>query len=81
MSNSYVEVIWPNGNLSKARIGSDWLKTAQDANVIIPTGCCKGSCGACEIEVNGEMIRACINKVKSKKNAPLKVKFASDPYW
>jgi aerobic-type carbon monoxide dehydrogenase small subunit (CoxS/CutS family) len=48
--------------------------------VSIPTGCLGGSCGACEIEVNGELVRACISSVPSS-NDLLQVELASDPYW
>ena len=81
MSISYIEVKWPNGYCSIVPIGSDWLSIANEAGIIIPTGCLGGSCGACEIEVNGEVIRACINKVPFDKSKKLKVDFCSDPFW
>tara|TARA_Y100001968_G_scaffold235316_1_gene218466 strand:- start:411 stop:644 length:234 start_codon:yes stop_codon:yes gene_type:complete len=74
-----VKIIWPNNKSSDCSPGIEWLKAANDANVDIPTGCLGGSCGACEIEVNGEVIRACIDTVPDKKE--LKVEFFSDPYW
>jgi len=40
-----------------------------------------GSCGACEIEVNGKMVRACISTVPPSKSGGLEVAFATDPYW
>ena len=51
------------------------------AGIEIPTGCLTGSCGACEIDVNGETIRACISDIKSKKNCLLKVSLTTDPFW
>ena len=72
-------IIWPNNNSSNCPAGVDWLKAAYDANIEIPTGCLGGSCGACEIEVNGEVVRACIASVPDQKE--LKVDFFSDPYW
>ena len=70
---------WPNGKNSLAESGSLWLDAASKANIDIPTGCLSGSCGACEIEVNGEVIRACIETVPNKKT--LEVEFFTDPYW
>ena len=40
-----------------------------------------GSCGACEIEVNGETERACVAQVPASPAGPLTVAWASDPYW
>ena len=77
---SMVPLRWPDGRSSTAAAGCSWLEAAQAAGVSIPTGCLGGSCGACEIEVNGELVRACISSVPSS-NATLKVEFASDPHW
>jgi aerobic-type carbon monoxide dehydrogenase small subunit (CoxS/CutS family) len=49
--------------------------------VIIPTGCLGGSCGACEIEVNGRLVRACVARVPASPNDRLIVTLATDPYW
>ena len=74
-----VTINWPSKKSTNCSPGVDWLKAAFDADINIPTGCLGGSCGACEIEVNGEVIRACI------KNIPranlLKVNLYMDPYW
>ena len=53
-----IKINWPNKKSSNCPAGIEWLKAAHDANIEIPTGCLVGSCGACEIEVNGEVIRA-----------------------
>ena len=74
-----VKIVWPNNKSSNSHPGIEWLKAAYDANIDIPTGCLGGSCGACEIEVDGEVIRACMETVPEKKE--LKVEFFSDPYW
>tara|TARA_B100000965_G_scaffold160110_1_gene133471 strand:+ start:1312 stop:1545 length:234 start_codon:yes stop_codon:yes gene_type:complete len=74
-----VKINWPNNKSSDCTPGEEWLKAAYDANIQIPTGCLGGSCGACEIEVDGEVIRACIERVPNK--SELKVDFFSDPYW
>ncbi len=74
-----VKINWPNNESSICNPGDDWLKTAFDANIHIPTGCLSGSCGACEIEVNGKVIRACIDTIPNQRE--LTVEFFSDPYW
>jgi aerobic-type carbon monoxide dehydrogenase small subunit (CoxS/CutS family) len=48
---------------------------------MIPTGCLGGSCGACEIEVNGQIVRACIATVPPSRAGVLTVALAADPYW
>lgn len=78
---SSITVNWPDGHTSRESIGTDWLQTAADAGVAIPTGCLGGSCGACEIEVNGKVVRACISTVPPSKSGQLTVEFATDPYW
>ena len=74
-----VKITWPNKKSSNCHPGDEWLEAAYDANIEIPTGCLSGSCGACEIEVNGEVIRACISNVPDEKE--LEVEFFNDPYW
>ena len=76
-----VRVRWPNGRTTAVPVGSDWLVCAREAGVSIPTGCLGGSCGACEIEVNGEVVRACIASVPSSPSSDLQVELAADPYW
>tara|TARA_Y100001968_G_scaffold291222_1_gene295486 strand:- start:171 stop:410 length:240 start_codon:yes stop_codon:yes gene_type:complete len=79
MNKKHAKIIWPNGKSSYCSYGDDWLKAAFDANVEIQTGCLSGSCGACEIEVNGEVIRACIETIPSEDE--IQVEFFSDAYW
>jgi len=74
-------VVWPDGRRSEAAIGSDWLAAAAAAGVVIPTGCLGGSCGACEIEVNGDLQRACIATVPSCIQGVLQVELVVDPAW
>ena len=76
-----IPVSWPDGHTTKERIGQDWLVAANEAGISIPTGCLGGSCGACEIEVNGKVVRACIGTVPPSKSGHLTVEFATDPYW
>ena len=74
-----VQINWPNRKARNCYPGVNWLKAAYDADIEIPTGCLVGSCGACEIEVNGEVIRACIESVPEEKE--ITVDFFSDPHW
>ena len=78
---STISVRWPNGRITTETVGSDWLLRASKAGIAIPTGCLGGSCGACEIEVNGKVVRACISTVPASKSAKLSVDFATDPHW
>ena len=81
MNHKKIKIEWPNGELSTAKVGESWLETASNAGFTIPTGCLGGSCGACEIEVNGEVIRACVNSIPASGEKILKVEFSYDPYW
>ncbi len=81
MTGSLIEIKWPNGKSSFAEAGTDWLKLAHEVGILIPTGCLGGSCGACEIEINGEVIRACINRVPTTASKQIKVEIATDPFW
>ena len=78
---SSVVIHWPHGRSSTAACGSDWLLAAQAAGFSIPTGCLGGSCGACEIDVNGQTVRACIATVPVSRSGELSVELATDPYW
>jgi ferredoxin len=81
MARDPVTIHWPNGRRTSATPGSSWLTAAQAAGFAIPTGCLGGSCGACEIEVNGRVIRACIASVPPSRSGELRIELASDPYW
>ena len=81
MKNSKIKIIWPNNTETFVSEGEDWFSNAKKAGLEIPTGCLTGSCGACEIDVNGETIRACISNIKSKKRSALKVSLTTDPFW
>ena len=78
---STISVHWPNGRRTTETVGADWLRAAAAAGVSIPTGCMGGSCGACEIDVNGMVVRACISTVPASQSSRLSVEFASDPDW
>ena len=81
MKNSKIKIIWPNNIETYVTEGEDWFSCAEKAGLEIPTGCLTGSCGACEIDVNGETVRSCISYIKSKNECPLKVNLTSDPFW
>ena len=81
MKKTTIKIRWPNNKETYALEGDDWLSAAGKAGLEIPTGCLTGSCGACEIDVNGETIRACIRNIKGKKKSTLKVSLTTDPFW
>ena len=81
MKNSKIKIIWPNNNVTYALEGDDWFFNAKIAGLEIPTGCLTGSCGACEIDVNGKTVRACISNIKGNKKSLLKVSLTTDPFW
>ena len=81
MKNSKIKIIWPNNIETYASEGDDWFSIAQKAGIEIPTGCLTGSCGACEIDVNGRTVRPCIRNIFSKKEPILRVSLTSDPFW
>jgi len=76
-----IKIKWPNNKYTYASEGDDWFSTAKKAGLDIQSGCMTGSCGACEIDVNGETVRACISDIKSNKKSLLKVSLTTDPFW
>jgi len=81
LKETKIKIRWPNNNETYVSEGDDWFSSAKEAGLEIPTGCLTGSCGACEIDVNGETIRACISSIRSKKKSLLKVSLTTDPFW
>ena len=81
MKNSKIKIIWPNDNETFVSEGDDWFSSAKKAGLEIQTGCLTGSCGACEIDVNGKTVRACISDIKNNKKSLLKVSLTTDPFW
>ncbi len=82
MKKTNIKILWPNKNETYVSEGDDWFTSAEKAGLEIPTGCLTGSCGACEIDVNGETLRACISDIKSNnKKCILKVSLTTDPFW
>ena len=76
-----IKIIWPNNKETFVSEGDDWFSTAEKAGLEITTGCLTGSCGACEIDVNGETVRACISEIKNNYDSLLKVSLTTDPFW
>ena len=81
MKKTNLKIIWPNNVETIAFEGEDWFSHAKRVGLEIPTGCLTGSCGACEIDVNGKTIRASISDIRSNKECLLKVSLTTDPYW
>ena len=76
-----IKITWPNNIETYGYEGDDWFSIAEKAGFKIPTGCLTGSCGACEIDVNGDTVRACISSVKREKEGTLRVSLTTDPFW
>ena len=81
MKQTKIKIKWPNNRETYAYEGDDWFFIAEQAGLEIPTGCLTGSCGACEIDVNGKTVRACISDIKNNKKSLLKVTLTTDPFW
>ena len=81
MKENKIKIRWPNNNETYASEGDDWFSKAKEAGLEIPTGCLTGSCGACEIDVNGQTIRACVSDIKRSRSSVLKVSLTIDPFW
>jgi ferredoxin len=81
LSATLVRIHWPNGASILVATGTDWLQAAREAGVSIATGCLGGSCGACEISVNGDSLRACISAVAARPGEALRVELWDDPSW
>ena len=78
-----VPVRWgTSGRTVQIPVGTPWLEAAARLGQNIPTGCLHGSCGACEIDVDGQVVRACIATVPPTcSHGPLQVELATDPCW
>ena len=81
MKKNLLKIRWPNNKVTIAQEGEDWFSIAKKASVDIPSGCLTGSCGACEIDVNGKTVRACISNIESSNQQLLNIEFTTDPYW
>ena len=81
MKDTKIRIRWSNNTETYVSEGDDWFSSAKKAGLEIPTGCLTGSCGACEIDVNGKTVRACISDIKNNKKSLLKVNLTTDPFW
>ena len=81
MKKTKIKIRWSNHNETFASEGDNWFSAAEKAGLEIPSGCLTGSCGACEIDVNGETVRACISNITSNKKCLLNVSLTTDPFW
>ena len=81
MKEKKIKIKWSNNSETYASVGDDWFSSAKKAGLEIPTGCLTGSCGACEIDVNGETVRACISDIQNNKKSTLRVSLTTDPFW
>ena len=81
MKKKNLKISWPNKVITTVKEGDNWFYAAVNAGIEIPTGCLTGSCGACEIDINGATIRPCINNIEFKGESLLEVEFTSDPFW
>jgi aerobic-type carbon monoxide dehydrogenase small subunit (CoxS/CutS family) len=53
----------PDNITTEAQVGEPLLEVAARVGITIPTGCCMGSCHACEVEMDGEPVCSCITGV------------------
>ena len=81
MKKTKIKISWPNNIETYAYEGDDWFLIAEKAGFKIPTGCLTGSCGACEIDINGKTVRTCISNLISNQDRALRVSFIIDPFW
>lgn len=70
----------PDDVTVKAEVGEPLLHVAARAGVDIPTGCRMGTCYACEVEMAGEDIRACISAIPLGQEQ-LTISLFVDPTW
>ena len=81
MKKKKLKICWPNKFITTAEEGENWFTKAEKANIEIPTGCLVGSCGACEIDVNGVTIRPCVKDIEYTNDYYLDIEFTTDPFW
>ena len=81
MKKKELKIHWPNNLITIAEEGEDWFLKAKTVNLEIPTGCMKGICGACEIDVNGKTIKPCQQNIGYTNNSCLDIEFTTDPFW
>lgn len=70
----------PGDVMVEATVGEPLLTVADRAGISIPTGCLMGSCHACEVDLNGAAICACITSVPPAQDV-LTINLYGDPTW
>tara|TARA_Y100001978_G_C23462531_1_gene323064 strand:+ start:74 stop:319 length:246 start_codon:yes stop_codon:yes gene_type:complete len=80
LNKKNIKIRWPNNLVTIAEEGQDFFMIAKMANIEIPSGCLTGSCGVCEIDVNGKTIRPCVCNLEAS-NQLINIEFTTDPYW
>lgn len=70
----------PDNVTVEAEPGEPILQVAERAGVFIATGCLMGSCHACEVELDGRAICACISSVPGN-CSELTIDIYEDPTW
>lgn len=71
----------PDELVIEAQVGESLLAVAERAGVFIPTGCLMGSCGACEVELEGSgETRCCISSVPPGQDQ-ITINLFCDPTW
>jgi len=70
----------PSDITVQADVGEPLLQVADRAGLSIPTGCLMGSCHACEVEMEGDAICACISAIPSG-YTQLTINLYVDPTW
>lgn len=58
-----IQVTFPGGKKTTAKSGEPLTKVAARAGFKPTFGCKQGSCGACEVKMNGSKVRICKGKV------------------
>lgn len=63
-----------------AEVGEPLLTVAHRAGIGIPTGCLSGACHACEVEMDADLVCACITQIPDSQE-PVIVSLYDDPAW
>ncbi len=72
----------PDNVIAEAEPGEALLTVASRVGITIPTGCMMGSCHACEVELNGQPLCACLTAVPpTEAGTELVIDLYGDPNW
>mmetsp|Transcript_1636 Transcript_1636/g.2887 ORF Transcript_1636/g.2887 Transcript_1636/m.2887 type:complete len:138 (+) Transcript_1636:51-464(+) len=70
----------PSGKKAVAQVGENLLEVALRSGVSIGHDCKEGSCFLCEVEIDGSVVRSCLEPVPAKPNLEVKV-IDDDDTW